>query len=293
VPELPPGHPPVDPGRREQIQKLIEERRKKRGEEQQQAATPGEQPAPSKPKGPVDAEGHCIGDGPNDRPKDINLFHGWLGTKDEIGDRNDMWKKAVAPPPAKGSKEWWFWRLTPYPFRYDNHEDPCDRYNQPVPLFANIINSGVLFFVLVRCSRKPIAEGLAKRKKTIMAEFDKAAEIKRDARQRLDRYEEELEHLDEKLVALRQQYADEGEKEEARVRAHVQQRREAMLADAEFRVVQESKAARDELSRAALHEALAAAEQIVKTSITPEDHARLAREYLDQVSVVLRSGGRS
>lgn len=302
-PGLPPGHPPVDqkmdPQRREQLRQLLEQRRKQRGEPQ--AAAPGQaEPAkPKKPKAPRDEHGHCLGQGPDDRPKDINLFHGWLGSKDELGTADDAWSKAVEPPPTKGSQDWWIWRLTPYPFRYDNHEDHCDRANQPVPLLANIVNLGALAFILVRFGRKPVSEALKNRKRTIMSEFDKAAEIKRSARARLDEYEDQLDHLDDKLESLREQYAAEGRHEEARVREAAAERHERMLGDAEFRVSQESKSARDELSREALEEALTAAETLVQKSLTAADHERIAADYLDDLAAALsattidRRGGTS
>src|SRR5690606_6493450 len=114
--------------------------------------------------------GHCLGDGVDDRPKDINLFHGWFGVNNE----------AAAEPPPKGggddwwgkdwfgNKDWWAWRLTPYPYRYENHDDHCDPRNQPVPLLANVVNIGILLFLLVRFGKRPINEALSNRKKSIM-----------------------------------------------------------------------------------------------------------------------------
>src|SRR5690606_8461918 len=139
------GHPPVDPKmdpkRREQLKQLLEQRQRQRGQQAPQGAapTPVEH---KKPKAPRDEHGHCLGQGPDDRPQDINLFHGWLGSKHELGGEGDAWAKAITPPSPKGSKEWWYWRLTPSPYRYDNHDDHCDRANQPIPLIANIINLG-------------------------------------------------------------------------------------------------------------------------------------------------------
>jgi F-type H+-transporting ATPase subunit b len=278
----------MDPKRREQLKQFLEQRRRQRA--QQQKAAPRQQPAhPKKPKAPRDEHGHCLGQGPDDRPKDINLFHGWLGTKHELGEAGEAWSKAIKPPSPKGSKEWWYWRLTPYPYRYDNHDDHCDRANQPVPLLANIINLAALAFIIVRYGRKPVSEALKNRKRTVMTEFDKAADIKRSARNRLDDYEDQLDNLDERLDSLREQYAAEGRYEEERVRKESAERRERMLADATFRVSQESKALRDELSREALEAALDAAEELIEKSLTKADHDRLAAAYLEELGPALRA----
>jgi F-type H+-transporting ATPase subunit b len=191
--------------------------------------------------------------------------------------------------------EWWKWRLTPHPWRYQNHGDHCDPRNQPVPLFANVLNLGVLIFLLVRFGRKPLGESLDKRKSRIMAEVERAREIQKSAQTRLKRYEDELDHLDERLASLRANYALEGESEEKRLLEDMRETRDRLLADAEFRVQQESKQARDEMSRRALEEALSAAERLLETTVSAADHERMAEDYLDQIAETLaahRSEGR-
>ncbi|HHH27677.1 MAG TPA: hypothetical protein ENK57_04940 [Polyangiaceae bacterium] len=294
-PELPSWHPPVQPQGKvgaEDRRKRLEELMKKRAQ-QARAKAKGQAEAapeePAKPKHPVDAHGYCIGDGPQDRPKDINLFHGWLGVNNDKavpappkGGGEDWWGKEYF-----GNKDWWTWRLTPHPWRYENHDDHCDPRNQPIPLLANVINVGVLLFLLIRFGRKPVEESLRKRKKSIMSEIDKAQRIKKDAKGRLRRYEDELDHLEDKLEALREQYAAEGAREEQRAKEEAEEARARMIADAEFRVSQESKTARDNLSREALEEALHAAEALLVRTISQADHDRLAEEYLDQIGPAL------
>jgi F-type H+-transporting ATPase subunit b len=185
--------------------------------------------------------------------------------------------------------EWWKWRLIPYPWRYENHDDHCDPRNQPIPLLANIVNLGVLVFLIVRFGRKPVAEALKQRRSGIMSEIEKARAIRTGAQSRLDRYEDDLEHLDEKLAALREQYALEGVREEKRAVRDTGEARDRMMADAEFRVAQEGKTARDELSSEALEAALMAAERLLSTSVTQADHDRLAEEYLSQIGEALKS----
>jgi len=249
-----------------------------------------------KRKYPRDSHGYCIDQGTDDRPKHINLVHGWFGVNN---------KKAVRRPriPAWDSKKgiwdnlkaqspFWKWRLTPYPYRYENHDDHCDPHNQPVPLLANIVNIAALIFLLVRFGRKPINEALKRRKKNIMAEFDKAKALKKSARDRLDKYEDDLAHLDDRLLALREQYAQEGELEEKRLREEMASTRERLLADADFRLSQEGKSARDELSREALEGALSAAEKLLLEKVGAADHERLAQEYLDQIGPALRKQDR-
>lgn len=232
---------------------------------------------------------HCPGHGPEDRPPAINLFHGWLGVDNE-----------AAPPMPEGVRagglpwknwDWWSWRLTPYPWRYENDKDHCDPRNEPTPLIAPILNFAVLAFILFRLGRKPLREALKKRKVTIMREIDQAREIKDKAQDRLDRYESDLDHLDEKLAALREQYAAEAAEEKKTVVQEASEARDRMMADADFRVQQEGRAARDQLSLQAMEDALAAAEALVKERVTQADHDRLAEEYLHQIGPVLKEHG--
>lgn len=283
---LPPGHPPItaptpgQPGKQPGGEREMLDRLRQLKERAQDRAKLIEGKPGAEPRFPRDEHGHCLGQGPNDRPPDINLLHGWLGVNNE---------SAEPPPKPKGSVEWWKWRVTPYPFRYENKSDECDPRNQPVPLVANVVNLAVLVFLLVRFGRKPMREALEKRRARIMSEVDRAREIMKSAKTRLMRYEDELDHLDDKLAALRQQYLQEGETEEKRLLVELDETRERMLGDAEFRIAQESKQARDELSREALDSALAAAEELLQSSISTEDHQRLCDEYLEQIGTALRA----
>ena len=99
----------------------------------------------------------------------------------------------------------------------------------------------------------------------------------------------EVTGTDDKLDALREQYAAEGRHEEKRVREESADRRERMLADAAFRVSQEEKTARDQLSREALEAALSAAEDLIHKSLSQADHDRIAAEYLDEIGPALKA----
>ena len=301
---LPNWHPPVGaaPGARNhananarrQLDALRQASKERRGT----ARAPATRKAP---KYPVDEHGHCVGDGPNDIPRPINLVHGWLGGKGAYGEEGDFFSPQRPPrlTPRTDDMSWgdaltrqvpyWKWRLTPYPYRFDNHDDHCDPKNQPVPLLANIINVAVLFLLIRRFGRKPLIDALKNRKKSIMGEIDRARAIRKSAAERLDKYQDELDNLDSKLTGLREQYQAEGETEEKRLVADMGETRDRMMEDASFRITQESKAARDTLTRQALRDALSAAEALLLERVTKADHQRLADEYLEQIAAVLSS----
>lgn len=235
--------------------------------------------------------GHCPGHGPTSRPPAINLVHGILGVDNEAAPKLPDGVRPGGSP--WNNWAWWKWRLTPSLWRYDNDKNTCDPHNEPVPLIAPVINFSILVFVLFRFGRKPLREALKRRKVAIMKEIDEATQIKDKAEDRLDQYESDLEHLDEKLTALRDQYAAEAAEEKKVVVAEAGDARDRMMADAEFRVQQDAKTARDELSREAMVAALAAAEELLAKRVTQADHDRLAEEFLAQIGPALRDEQRS
>ena len=285
------AQPPMRPGHDQRnARQLIEQLKRNPG-----SVTPelGSAPVLAFPKDSPfakDSHGNCVGQGPDDAPKNVNLFHGWLGV-DNV--------KAIAAPPRLspsdtgwfavrfGGSAWWKWRLTPYPWRYENHDDECDPRNTPIPLLANLINFALLLFLLQRFGGKPLAAALEKRRATIMLAIERAQEIKDSATKRVAEYQSELDHLDEKLTSLRQHYAEEGKLEEVQLREELSQARDRMLADVGFRIDQEGKTTRDRLSRDALEGALGAAQTLIGETLNDDDHKRLCEEFLDQLGGAL------
>ncbi|MFP6683915.1 MAG: ATP synthase F0 subunit B [Polyangiaceae bacterium] len=301
---LPAGHPPINQRpRRAQPRRPAARPRTGRPIQIPGFGTRGVKP-PTRPKirYPRDEHGHCVGDGMNNLPKPINFVHGLLMANNDKA-------LAAAPPPkrvtvapeanrieklkASFEANWprYKWQWTPSLWRYENHQDHCDPRNEPTPLAATVFNVGLVFFLLVRFGRPKVREALVKRKQSVMSEIDKATKIKREAKKRLAEYNDRLEHLEEQRDELRAQYRLEGEHEEQLAREELSSARDRMMGDAHFLVTQESKIARDQLSKEALEGALQAAEDLLKSSVTPADHDRLAEEYLDQIGSAMHDDG--
>jgi F-type H+-transporting ATPase subunit b len=234
---------------------------------------PGQRPPPPPDPHPAKAHPeHCPGHGPMDPPGHINLWHGLIGVN------NDK----AGPNASAIDRLLW---------RYDNHDDPCDPKNEPPPLLASLINFGLLAFLLVRFGRKPIAEALLKRKEAIMGEIETATRLKADAQARLRDYKKKSARIHETLDELKAEYVQQSEVEKARILAEAEERRVRMRRDAEFRIEQERKAARNELMERAVIEAVAAAEALLAQRVGPEDQARAAEEYLTGLGVAVRGSG--
>jgi F-type H+-transporting ATPase subunit b len=235
---------------------------------------PGHPPVPGLPApaaaAPVAHEKVCPGHGPTDKPHAPNLWQGIIGVNND---------KAGSPQASVLDKLLW---------RYENHDDPCDEKNKPPPLLANIINFAILAFLVVRFGRKPIAEALIKRKQSIMGEIDNATRLKNEAAARLKDYKKKFARIDHTLAELKAEYVAQAEVEKRRILAEAEERRVRMRRDAEFRIEQERKAARVDLTKQAVTEAVAAAERLLETRVAAGDHDRAAEEYLTGIAAALR-----
>jgi F-type H+-transporting ATPase subunit b len=150
----------------------------------------------------------------------------------------------------------------------------------PVPFLSYVLNALVLYLVIYRFAKKPVAEGLAKRKANIERGMRDAAELKADAETRLAEYEEKIATIEKEVERVRRDMREAGELERARILSEARARRERMERDARLLVEQEFAAARDTLSRELVQAALRSATDALKARVTAADHARLADEYL-------------
>lgn len=205
---------------------------------------------------------HCPGHGPDDPPPHMNLWRGIFMADMEKSQRGGIWSLL---------------------YRYENPKDPCDPKNEPPPFLASLINFGIVAFVLYRYGKKPLAEALVKRKQAIMADIDTATKLKEAAESRLDEYEEKLENMEDKLEEVRAEYKAQAEVEKKHLLAEAEERRVRMRRDAEFRIEQELKAARAELLREAVENAVAAAEDLVAKQIAAKDLDKMSADYLASI----------
>jgi len=246
---------------------------------------PGRPPGPprpvARPVAPPPAEDHaaashgaehCPGHGPLDSPHHINWWQGIIGAKNEA--------VQFAPPDEHGHVHRTDGFVSQLLWRYENEHDPCDTKNQPPPFLANLLNFGLLAFLIYRFGKKPLVEALATRKRTMMQEIDNATRLKNEAEARLSDYEDKLQRLDETLEQLKTDYAAQGEAERAHVLAEAEERRGRMKRDVEFRLEQELKAAKAQLLLESVESAVVAAEELLRKKVGAADQDRSADEYL-------------
>jgi F-type H+-transporting ATPase subunit b len=154
----------------------------------------------------------------------------------------------------------------------------------PVPFLASVINFGALALLGVRFGRKPLREGLAKRRETLMREMDEAARLKREAEARLQSYQKRFDKVGDEVERIKTDYAAQARRDRERIVREAEEKRERMRRDAGFLLQQERKAAVERLTERTAEEAVRRAEALLRANVSEADQQRLADEYLRDVA---------
>jgi F-type H+-transporting ATPase subunit b len=219
---------------------------------------PGAKPGPQAPSGPVaphplratDGE-QAEGDhgGHDAAPKPINWWHGFLGKKEGV-EPSLLWR---AP-------------------------------EENAPYLAALLNFAVFAWVIYHFGKKPVQESLSKRKEGILRDIEVAQKMREEAEKRLQQYEDKLERISEEIERIRDDFREQGERDKQRIQREAEEKRDRMLKDAAFLIEQESKEIRTALLRETVDAAVQAAEQVLRSRITDQDHDRLAETFLKQIA---------
>jgi len=177
--------------------------------------------------------------------EDYNFWYGFLGERDDV-EPNFLWR-------PKGT---------------------------PVPFGAMLLNTAILYYLLVRFAKKPIADALKARKATILRGMEEAGKMKQEAEQQLADYEQKLANVDQEIERVRTDMRASGEAERKRILAEAKEKRVRMERDAQTLIGQELKAARESLQSELTRAALKSAEATLRSKLTAADQSRLAEEYL-------------
>jgi F-type H+-transporting ATPase subunit b len=163
-------------------------------------------------------------------------------------------------------------------FDFSNKEQP--------PWGAYAINFAILVGIYVYYGRDIVKKGLVERRAGIKREIDEAQKLLEEAEKRAKKYQKKLEHLDKDMEAAKKALVDAGVLERERLIREAREKAARMERDAELLLEAELKQMREDLLRETLDDAVNAAEELLKKSITQADHERLAEEYLQQLSAM-------
>ncbi len=146
-----------------------------------------------------------------------------------------------------------------------------------------VMNFAVLIGGLFYLARKPVAEFFSSRIQGIKEELQELETKKADAERQLAKIADKIANVDKESEEIVANYVKQGEEAKKRILEEAEAQAEKLEETAKRNIEQEFKAAKALLQKEITEKALAQAEELVKSSITPEDQDKLVDDYLDKV----------
>jgi F-type H+-transporting ATPase subunit b len=175
-----------------------------------------------------------------------------------------------------------------------------DIFDKERPAFiALVVNFGILAAAYYMLGKKPVTEGLKRRRVSIGQDIEDARKMLEEAKDRAKKYQADLKNADTDAATAKEGLIAAGKGEVERMIADAEERGERMKRDAERLVEQERKQVAQDLQIETINIAMTHAQKLLERSVTPEDHTRLANELLAELqkkpaatrSIAPRSGG--
>lgn len=192
---------------------------------------------------------------------DVNWFYGFIGEDADV-EPNLLWRKP----------------------------------GMPIPVGVLVLNTGILFFLIYKFGKQPIAKALKDRRAGIVKGIEEAAKMKAEAEASFLAYEQKLQQIDAQIERVRREMREMGEAERERILEEARERRQRMEREAKVLIDQEIKAARERLHREVVENAFRTALTTLEKQVTSADHQRIGQAYITtvaQASAVFSKGGQS
>lgn len=152
-----------------------------------------------------------------------------------------------------------------------------------IPYSVYVLNFAILMYGYYALGKKPMKAALVERRASIAKEIEEAQKMKKEAKQRAKKYQAKLEGLDQELEGAKQALIDAGKADKERIVREAQEKAARMERDAKALLEQETRQAHEDLVKETIEAAVREAEELLKQRVLPEDHERLAEDFLAQL----------
>jgi F-type H+-transporting ATPase subunit b len=208
-----------------------------------------------------------------------------------------------AQPPPHGSI-----RVTPHPTpsasasaeSHDEHNEAAPEHEHELgPInwfdFSNAkqppwgtyaINLALLLGIYWYYGKDAVKKGLKDRRERIKQEIDDAQRMLKEAETRAKKYQKKLGELDADVEQATRALVEAGGGERDRIVREAKEKAARMEREAHFLVEQDLKQMHQDIVRETLDATVAASAELIKKTLGPADHERLAEEYLQQLSTM-------
>jgi len=174
-----------------------------------------------------------------------------------------------------GDIELWTWKLL---------------NNPRVSYGAMLINFLILVYGYYRFGKKPIAEALVDRKKSIASSIENAQKILSEAKQRSKKYKSKLEKVEADAQEAKASQVSTGKGDAELIVRNAEEKAARLARDVQFILDQEQKQAQLDLVRETVEKATKEAEELLKSNVSSADQERLAEEFLSKLQVDYAKG---
>lgn len=161
----------------------------------------------------------------------------------------------------------------------------------PKKLGLQILNFGVLIFILVKFGGGAINKMLRTRHEQLKADLASASELRAAAEAKLKKQEARLASLEHEIADMRRDLKAGAEAEKARLIAASEERAARIKAETAFLIEQQVRDADQRLRRESADAALKIAEEILKRSIGAADQQKLVEAFVGDVERRPVAGG--
>ena len=154
-----------------------------------------------------------------------------------------------------------------------------------IGLGKKTFNFVVLFGLLWWLSAAKIKEFFVNRRAEIKESLEKAVERKADAEKKYREYSEKIDKASTEIDGIIEMIKAQGVAEKQKIIEDAERTAKKMKEDAHARIEQEMKKATEQLKTQAVELSVQMAEEILKRSITQDDHTAMVKEYVNKVVI--------
>lgn len=153
-------------------------------------------------------------------------------------------------------------------------------------LLAQVVNFGLLLFILWKLAYKPVLKVMDDRKQKIQESLDYAENAKKQAAEQQKEFDRKLADARREAQAAATVAAQAGEKERAVILAQAREDARKMIEQAKEQIEYERKQMLAELREEVVQLSLLAAEKVVSQSLDEQAHHRLINDFLTQTDAL-------
>jgi F-type H+-transporting ATPase subunit b len=153
-------------------------------------------------------------------------------------------------------------------------------------LLAQVVNFGLLLFILWQFAYKPVLKMLNDRKQKIQESLDYSERVKREAAEQQKEFDRTLEETRREMQAAVAAAAQSGEKERETILVQARDDARKMIDQAKGQIEYERKQMLSDLREEVVRLSLLAAQRVVSQSLDDKAHRQLVSDFLAQTDAL-------